>query len=149
MNELTKRLLTLLVIIFSIILFTNCDDDGPTDPPPGLDSDLVGEWELIEAFIPSMNLTVTAEQAGLAITATFSADGNYEQVLTDSSGTLTETGTWSTSNGVLTLTDSADDSEEEMEYSVSDDGNTGILKSTYEVQPGMELPAEFKFEKVD
>ena len=55
-----------------------------------------------------------------------------------------DTGTWSTLNGILTLKDS-EGAEEGISYSIN--GNVGILKSTYEIQPGVEIPADFKFIK--
>ena len=60
------------------------------------------------------------------------------------SGTEIDSGTWSTSNGSLTLKNN-DGTEEVIPYTI--DGNVGILKSTYEIQPGFEVPADFKFIK--
>ncbi len=109
------------------------------------DNRLVGQWDLLEVFVPSLNLTYTAQQLGITALADFLDNGNYEFTTTDDTGAVeVEIGTWKTSNGTLTITYN-DGTVEDTNYSI--EGNIGILKSTYEIAPGSEIPAEFKFEK--
>ncbi|NOX64235.1 MAG: lipocalin family protein, partial [Chlorobi bacterium] len=146
MDKLLKKIVTLSIIVILTLLMTNCKSDSgnPTSPASDKDQNLIGKWQLVEAFIPSMNITVTAEQLGISVVAEFKADGNYSMTTTDTTATpKIETGTWTTANGTLTLKSSADGTEEKIPYTIT--GDTGILKSTYEIQPGVEIPAEYKF----
>ncbi len=75
------------------------------------------------------------------MTGVASADGKMELTTIDSSGTLVESGTWSTNNGKLTLV-----FEEEavtMDYSVS--GDIISVTTPLEIEEGMELPAILDF----
>ena len=145
MKNLLKKALTLTIIITLAFLFTNCnDDDNNPASPPGQDENLIGKWDLLEAFIPSANITYSAEDIGVSLVASFEANSNYEMTTTDTTGAVeVETGKWSTSSGVLTLKYS-DGSEESIPYTIN--GNVGILKWTYEYQ-GIDIPADFKFIK--
>lgn len=147
MKNLTNKIFALAIIITLAFFFTNCkDDDSNPASPPGQDSELVGKWDLIEVYIPVVDSTVNPQDLGLALSANFMADGKYEINEFDNSTTpYVETGTWSTANGTLTLTNSDDGVPEIIPYSIN--GNVGILKVNYEVQPGLEVPAEFKFMK--
>ncbi len=146
MKNLFTKTIALTVIITLAFLFTNCnDDDSNPASSPVQDENLIGKWDLIEAFVPSMNITVSAAQIGITLVASFEANSNYEMTTTDTTGAVeVETGTWSTLNGILTLKDS-EGTEEGIPYSIN--GNVGILKSTYEIQPGVDIPADFKFIK--
>ena len=150
MKQLFRNLIPVTILLASVLLITNCksDDGNPTVPEaPGHDKNLIGKWELVEAYIPSMNLTVTAEQLGISLIAEFNADGKYTMTSTDSTGVPEiETGTWTTANGTLTLKSDNDGSEEEIQYTIT--GDVGILKSTYEVSEGTEIPADYKFKKI-
>ena len=145
MKNLFRKALTLTVIITLAFLFTNCnDDDNNPASPPVQDENLIGKWDLLEAFVPIQNLTYSAEDIGISLVASFEANSNYEMTTTDTTGTVeVETGTWSTLDGILTLKDS-EGTEEGIPYSIN--GNVGILKWTYEYQ-GMDIPADFKFIK--
>ena len=146
MKNLFTKTIALAVVITLAFLFTNCndDDDNPASPPVQ-DEDLIGKWDLLEAFVPSMNITYSAEYIGISLVASFEANSNYEMTTTDTTGAVEiETGTWSTSNGILTLKDS-DGTEEGIPYTIN--GNVGILKWNYEIQPGVKIPADFKFIK--
>jgi len=145
MKSLLNKTLTLTVIITLAFLFTNCnDDDNNPASPPGHDENLIGKWDLLEAFIPTMNITYSAEEIGISLVASFEANSNYEMTTTDTTGAVeVETGTWSTLDGILTLKDS-EGTEEAIPYTIN--GNVGILKSTYEYQ-GFDIPADFKFIK--
>lgn len=145
MKNISSKKLALTVVIALAFIFVNCkDDESNPAAPPEQDSNLIGTWELLEAYVPSMNITVNAQDLGISVTASFLENSNFEFSTTDSSGTEIESGTWSTSNGSLTLK-SDDGTDEVIPYTI--DGNVGILKSTYEIQPGFEVPADFKFIK--
>lgn len=150
MSKLFNKIVTLSIIVILTFLMTNCKSDDSSDgnpTSPGQDQNLIGKWGLIEAFIPSMNLTVTAGQIGISLIAEFKADGNYTMTTTDSTGVPEiETGTWKTENETLKLKNSADNTEESIPYTIT--GDVGILKSTYEIQPDVELPAEYKFKRM-
>ncbi len=152
MRQIAKYFLLVLILFASALLITNCksdnEEDNPTAPSvPGHDENLIGKWQLVEAYIPSLNLTVTAEQIGVNLIAEFKADGNYIMTSTDTSGVPeVETGTWKTEKDTLTLKNSDSGEEEKIPYTIT--GDIGILKSTYEVKPGNELPAEYKFKRV-
>ncbi len=143
MYRINNKYFALVVIVIAMLLLTNCkDDDSNPTSTPGLDEQLIGKWNLVEAFVPSMNITVTAEQIGIILVASFVNDGKYEISTTDSTGIEVETGTWSTEGGVLLLKVS-DGSEETIPYTIN--GDEGILKSSYEIQEGVSVPADFKF----
>lgn len=147
MKILTNKIFTLAIIIILAFLFTNCneDDSNPTSAP-GQDSELVGTWDLVEVYIPIADSTVNPQDLGFALSANFKADGNYELSEFNNSNTPDiETGTWSTANGTLSLKNSDDGAVEIIPYSIN--GNVGTLKVNYEIQPGFEVPAEFKFMK--
>lgn len=149
MKQLFKKIIAISFIVIVALLLTNCKSNDNNDNPtsPDQDQNLVGKWQLIEAFIPSMNLTVTAEQLGISLIANFGADGKYTMTTTDSTGTPEiETGNWTTENSTLTLKNSADGTEEKIPYTIT--GDTGVLKSTYEIQPGVDIPAEYKFKRI-
>jgi len=152
MKRILKYFIFIITFLTTALLVSNCssdDNDGnPTEPAaPGHDPKLVGKWELVEAYIPSMNLTVSAEQIGISLIAEFNADGNYTMTSTDSTGVPeVEKGTWTTANGNLTLKNSDDGSEEEIQYTIT--GDIGILKSTYEITEDNEIPADYKFKSI-
>lgn len=147
MKNLTNKFLIIAILFTIALLFTNCKDEDNPSSPPGLDTDLVGNWELAEVYVPIADSTVYPQDLGFSIKANFMADGKYEITETETGGTPEiETGTWSTTGGTLALKNSDDGSVESIPYTVT--GNIGILKVNYEVSPGFEVPAEFKFMKL-
>jgi len=146
MKSFLNKFLLITILSSVAILFANCKDENNPSSPPGHDSDLVGMWELEEVYVPVADSTVYPQDLGFALTADFMADGKYEITETETgSMPSVETGTWSTANGSLTLTNDSDGEKEIIPYTVN--GNVGILKVNYEVQPGLTVPAEFKFMK--
>ncbi len=97
-----------LLITFLLLGSTGCssDSDGGGDS-------IVGSWRAT-AFngLPM--------PAGVAMAVTFRNNGTYVATTTYEGITATETGTWSTSNGILTTTFAG--GTEQVAYSVS--GNT-------------------------
>ncbi len=139
----TKQLFYLVTILIPFFLLISCsDDDNPTEGPTQ-DERLVGNWTLIKITIPLANMELTPEEAGMMMTGVASADGKMELTTIDSSGTLVESGTWSTKSGKLTLV--FDDETVTMDYSVS--GNIITVNTPLEIEEGVELPAILDFRK--
>lgn len=139
----TKQLFYLATILIPFFLFISCsDDDNPTEGPTQ-DERLVGNWTLIKITIPLANMELTPEEAGMMMTGVASADGKMELTTIDSSGTLVESGTWSTKSGKLTLV--FDDETVTMDYSVS--GNIITVNTPLEIEENVELPAILDFRK--
>lgn len=139
----TKQLFYLVTILIPFFLLISCSDDDNPSEGPTLDEQLVGNWTLIKITIPLANMELTPEEAGIMMTGVASADGKMELTTIDSSGTLVESGTWSTSSGKLTLV--FEDETVTMDYSVS--GNIITVNTPLEIEEGMELPAILDFRK--
>lgn len=146
MKRHINNLLTITIIATLALVLTNCKDDENPSSSPDQDSELIGKWELEEVYIPLVDSTVNPQDLGFALTADFMADGKYETTEIESGGIpYIETGTWRTVSGTLILKDSIDGVEESIPYTIN--GDIGTLKVNYEVQPGLEIPADFKFRK--
>lgn len=147
MKRHINKLLTITIIATLVLVLINCKDDENPSSSPAQDSELIGNWELAEVYVPIADSTVYPQDLGFSLTANFMADGKYEITDTETGGTPEiETGTWSTTDGTLALKNSDDGLVENIPYTV--EGNVGILKVNYEVSPGFEVPAEFKFMKL-
>ena len=146
MKRYINKLLIITIIATLTLVLTNCKDDENPSSSAAQDSELIGKWELEEVYIPLADSTVNPQDLGYALTANFMADGKYEITETESGGIPDiETGTWSTVSGTLILKNSVDGVEESIPYTIN--GDVGILKVNYEVQPGVVIPADFKFRK--
>ena len=97
-------LLFLISVVLSLTIIS-CSDDSSTEPKDEnnavLDQALIGTWELTKITKP---IVTTPDLIGLALTAVFTGDGNLQFTTTDTDTVTTDSGTWSTSGGVLTIT---------------------------------------------
>ena len=101
-----------LVILASALMFLSfgCNKDDENNPVGGGDSGLVGSWTLTGATInPGTDSAQVFNQtllqlAGVSMVLAVNGDGSYSMTTTDSDGTSVETGTWSVSNGNITIT---------------------------------------------
>ena len=102
MYKLNYKILFFAILSFALISCS--DDDNSSTGPEGtgeLDNALFGTWVLTNILSP---IPTTPEAAGIALTAVFNEDGSMELTTTDSEGTVVDSGTWSTSNGSITIT---------------------------------------------
>lgn len=103
--------LFLFTLLLTITQISCSDDDNPTEPTDNTgegvqDPALVGTWKLTKILAP---IATTPEGIGIALVADFNADGTLQFTTTDSEGTSIDGGTWSTLNGVLTITIEGED----------------------------------------
>lgn len=147
MRRNNYKIITVLLFLFFIL--TNCSDDKSSTEPElnlSVDQALVGTWDLtkITTNVGGTPLTLTPEQAGIASTATFNADGTFESVNTDSEGTTTDIGTWGVSDGKLYLMIEGEETDSSV-YSIN--GNVATIESTVPVEGFGEVPATLEFTK--
>ena len=133
----------MIVLFLTISLFYSCDDDDSNPTENNNQDNLIGEWTLVKVAIPSMSMELTPEQAGFMINGELKNDGTFSMTTTDSTGSITETGDWSTSNSTLIMS-YEDGRNDQLEYTVSGDEIT--LTSLIEMQ-GIEIMAELTFRK--
>ncbi len=103
-----KKILVSFIITL-IIFATACNkDDNPVSP----ENDMVGTWVLTKIILPDYgNMEITPEQAGVSVTLKIKSDHTFEITFIDSEGTNTETGTWSVSNGKITIKSSSGETQ--------------------------------------
>lgn len=138
-------ILVLISIVLLSIIFTSCkkDDNNPTDTITR-DSRLVGNWSLTKVTVVITSQELTPEQAGFMITVSAGNDGKFQMNTTDSTGTLQQSGTWSTSGNVITV-NYDDGTSDTMEYTVSDNAMT--VNTQIEMQPGSQILVMLDFIK--
>ena len=137
----TKQFFYLVITLIPLFFFISCSDDDNPSEGPTLDERLVGNWTLIKITVPLANMELTPEEAGMMMTGVASSDGKMELTTIDSSGTLVESGTWSTKSGTLTLV--FEDETVTMGYSVS--SNIITVNTPLEIEEGVELPSILDF----
>ena len=141
-----KFLKAFIILLLSLILFFSCGDDNESNPTASgsRDDRLIGNWALTKITIPSVSMELTPEQAEFMMTIDVKNDGTFSMTTTDSTGTLLESGDWSTSNSTITI--SYDDGRvDELPYAVVTDSEITVT-SPIEMQ-GMQLMAELTFKK--
>ncbi len=133
----------LALLIFSVLLFACSDDDKSSTEPDNqeVDAALVGSWELTNILAP---LATTPAAVGLALSADFNADGTMQLTTTDASGTIVDDGSWSTADGIITITLEGEDPGSSA-YSVSD--NTATISGFPVTFQGTTLLATLEFTK--
>ena len=100
-----------VVMLLTLSVYSGCkkSDSNPASPVAPA-SPIVGKWGLSSVTVTnsdSSKTTYTPQQMGLSITMQFNSDNTASITTADSSGTTTDTGTYTYSNGVLNLTDTA------------------------------------------
>jgi hypothetical protein len=105
-NISIKSVLVLLLI--GILISCSDDKKSSTEPEGNGDNDqsLVGTWKLTKILAP---IATTPQAVGLDLTANFAADGTLQFTTVDADGTTIDGGTWSSSDGVLTITIEGED----------------------------------------
>lgn len=119
MKKLTFRFISILVL--AGVLISCSDDKSSTEPEKEIDQALVGSWELTNILAP---FATTPAAVGIALSAVFNSDGTMQLTTTDVDGTVVDDGTWSTSDGKITITLEGDEPGTSS-YSVN--GNTATL----------------------
>ncbi|HEX2865913.1 MAG TPA: lipocalin family protein [Ignavibacteriales bacterium] len=104
-----KAILVFFLVLISVALYSGCkkSDSNPTSPVAQA-SPIVGKWALSGVTVTNQDgskLTLTPQQMGLSITMEFRNDNTATITTIDSTGTTTENGSYTYSNGVLDLTD--------------------------------------------
>ena len=134
----------LLAILFiPFLIFTSCSDDDNPTANQSRDDRLVGNWTLTKVTIPAFAMVLTPEEAGFMVTGTVKSDGTFQMTTTDSTGTIVESGGWSTNGSTLTM--AYDDGRtDDLEYTVLD--NVITVTSLIEIQE-MEIIADLEFIK--
>lgn len=145
MNKFINKRSIISVIILISFLLVNCgDDDNPTEAA-GKDPALVGKWEATSAYIPMLQQTITPADIGYSAFVTFYENGNFEIEIIEGLLIETDTGKWSTTNGVITMV-STDGTKESLQYSV--DGSIGVIKNWPIEFNGVQVVADVTFTKV-
>lgn len=104
-----KAILVFFLVLISMALYSGCkkSDSNPTSPVTQT-SPIVGKWALSGVTVTNQDgskTTYTPQQLGLSIIMEFRNDNTATITTIDSTGTTTENGTYTYSNGVLNLTD--------------------------------------------
>lgn len=97
-----------------IIALTGCDkkDDNPVSP----DESIFGTWVLTKVTLPDFgNMELNPQAMGLSVTFKMKSDHTFEMIFVDPEGSNIDTGTWSISNGKITMKSSSGD-EVSLDY---------------------------------
>lgn len=131
------------ILIFSVLLLSCSDDDKSSTEPENQENDaaLVGSWELTKILAP---IATTPAEVGLALSADFNSDGTMQLTTSDASGTIVDDGSWSTADGIITITLEGEDPGSST-YSVSD--NTATISGFPVTFQGTTLLATLEFTK--
>lgn len=92
----------LMILLISLLLITGCSkDDSPTSSSG---DELVGTWVLTKIFLTSLgNTELNPSSVGFSGTIIMKSDKTFTATFSDSDGPSTDSGTWSVSNGKLTM----------------------------------------------
>ena len=145
MDKLNKIKLVLLCLSSFLVFFISCEKDNPTEPNEN--ANIIGIWEISKVTTVYQGETVIyskeeIEVMGLIWTLTFKADNTMEQTTNISGPLVTFPGTWSTSEGNLTMIltpTSGETASIVYEYGINDN----ILQLNWCMPNGTELEAEF------
>ena len=133
----------LVFIIVSVVLLSACKKDD--NPVASNGDELVGVWVLSKVIVPAYNnAELTPEYLGTSVKFDIRSDRSFTATVTDTSGTDIQTGTWSASNGTVSLKGN-DGTSQDMPYSVS--GNTLTVETVYTIDPFGEVNAKMLFTK--
>jgi hypothetical protein len=110
-------------IILSAVIISSCskDKNSPTSPNLEHDQALIGTWVLTQITSP---IVTTPEALGISLTAVFSSDGKTSLTTVELDSTTTDSGTWGTSDGKITITL---EGEDPVTSSYSVNGNTATI----------------------
>jgi len=109
------KLFTLLLITLIVFASACNKDDNPVSP----ENDIVGTWVLTKLILPDYgNMEITPQQVGISATFKMKSDHTFEVTFTDADGSDTDTGTWSVSNGKITMKSSSGETQT-FDYEIS------------------------------
>lgn len=96
------------IVLLTLFFYSGCkkDDNNPASPITSTNP-IVGKWLLSNVTVTNPDGSKTAytpQQLGLSIMMEFRSDNTATITQTDSTGTTTESGTYTYSNGALNLT---------------------------------------------
>lgn len=129
------------MISICILVVNSCKEDNLVSP----EDQLVGTWVLTKLTVTRQGQTIvqTPAEAGVQITLILRSDKTYQMTQTDPSGTVTETGTWSSTDKEISAK-SSDGKIEVIPYILA--GNK--LSLTVQVEEGgIKLPIILEFTK--
>ena len=143
--RLLQYVKTIFILLLSILISFSCSDDdsNPTESP-SRDERLIGKWSLTKVTIPALSMELTPEQAGFMMTIDVRNDDTFSMTTTDSTGVLTETGQWTTSNSTIKIS-YENGTVDELPYTVISESEISVT-SLMEMQ-GMELMGDLTFRK--
>lgn len=136
-----RKIFTIFFITVLFFLLSCSKDDNPTSP----EDSIVGTWVLTKIIIPNFgNMELTPQEAGLSITFKMKSDKTFETIYTESGNTETETGTWSISDGKITLTSSTGETQT-LDYTI--EGNKLRVPTQIQIENMGELSVIMEFTK--
>lgn len=96
-----KKNSLLLVALFVFSLHNGCKKDNPTEPG----NELVGTWVLTKLTMTTQqgSRVLTPQQADFVMTLIVRGDKTYQSTVTQNNHTEVDNGTWSVSNGKITV----------------------------------------------
>ncbi len=118
-----KQIFLLLLIVISVGLVSSCKDDDPVSSS----DNLVGVWVLTKVIVTPLEFS--PESLGMQATFDLRSDDTFTVTMTDSSGTSTQTGTWSATDSKVVLTSEGEAAE--MPYTLS--GNKLTVETVYDL----------------
>ena len=138
-----------LVFVFSLLILSCSDDDKSSTEPNGdlsIDQALIGTWDLTKITTNATGTTLefTPQQAGIALTTTFSGDGTFQSTTTTAEGTEVDSGTWGVKDGSLHILIEGEETETSP-YTLN--GNVAMLESIVPLTGVGEIPAILEFTK--
>lgn len=133
----------LLSLLLGLAIGCSDDDKSSTEPETGeRDPALVGTWQLTKILSP---LATAPGAIGLSLTAVFEDNGTVTFTTIDIDGTAIDTGTWSTSDGNLTINLEGEDSATSP-YTI--DGSTANITEYPIEYGGTSILASLEFTKI-
>ncbi|MGE5350486.1 MAG: lipocalin family protein [Acidobacteriota bacterium] len=136
------------LVLMSLVIYSGCKKDSNNPASPAVSSSpIVGKWLLSNVTVTNKDgskTSYTPQQLGLSITMEFRNDLTATITTADSSGTTTESGTYTYSSGVLNLTNT---SGEKRTVDITMNGNKFTTKETLTDTNGNPIDALLEFTK--
>ncbi len=136
-----SKILSLLLI--ALLILTGCSKD---DNPSSSEGDnLVGTWVLTKIILTSLgNTELNPQQVGFSGTIIMRSDRTFSATFTDANGPRTDTGTWSVSNGKISMKSS---SGETQVWPFGITGNKLTIETNLEIPNLGNIPVRLEFTK--
>ncbi|MCU7495038.1 MAG: hypothetical protein HF314_03805 [Ignavibacteria bacterium] len=135
--------------VLSMALYSGCkkDDSNPAAAPVTPANPIVGKWVLSSVSVKNTDGTTSSykpQDLGLSITMEFRNDNTATITTIDSTGTTTESGTYTYNNGVLNLTNT---NGEKTTVDIAMSGNKFTTEQTLADDQGNPFKATLEFTK--